>query len=63
VLRDYLPAVDANGVACMFEAVSGTFVYNGGSGAFTAGSDVTVSPFRYEYRKSGGAWALDRWVI
>ena len=40
VVRDFVPAKDASGVACMYDKVSGTFFYNAGSGNFTAGPDV-----------------------
>ena len=37
VLRYYIAAKDGNGVVCMYEAVSGTFYYNAGTGVFTGG--------------------------
>ena len=38
LIRDYIPAIDSNNVACMYEAVSGKLHYNDGTSKFTAGS-------------------------
>jgi hypothetical protein len=40
LVRDYAPCVDDAGVACLYEKVSGTFVYNAGTGAFVAGDFI-----------------------
>lgn len=37
---DGVPVKDPNGVACLFDYVSGSFVYNAGSGTFIAGGDL-----------------------
>ena len=37
LVRDYSPCLDNNGVACMYEAVNGAYVYNAGTGSFIAG--------------------------
>lgn len=37
---DGVPVKDPNGIACLFDYVSGSFVYNAGSGTFTAGPDL-----------------------
>lgn len=37
LVRDYLPCLDSNGVACLYDQVSGEYVYNAGTGTFTAG--------------------------
>ena len=63
VVRDYIPALDENGVACMFEAISGEFVYNDGTGDFLAGNEATPYPFWYEYRKQNDTWMLKGWSI
>ena len=34
---DLIPAIDTNGVVCMFDRVSGNFFYNKGTGTFIAG--------------------------
>lgn len=38
LLRDFIPVLDENNVACMYEQVEGKFYYNKGVGTFTAGS-------------------------
>jgi hypothetical protein len=40
LVRDYRPCYDPDGVACMYEEVSGTYSYNAGSGSFAAGGAV-----------------------
>ena len=40
LIRDYLPCKDKSGVACLYDKVSGEYVYNSGSGAFTAGPEL-----------------------
>lgn len=43
VKRDYLPCLDPDGVACLYDCVAGDFVYNCGSGLFvTNGAAVCV---------------------
>lgn len=42
LLRDFSPAMDDNDVVCLYDAVSETYFYNGGSGSFTAGPEVHV---------------------
>ena len=34
LVRDFVPALDSNNVACLFEKVSQTFFYNAGTGTF-----------------------------
>jgi hypothetical protein len=38
LVRDFIPAIDDNNVACLYERVEGKFYYNQGTGSFTAGS-------------------------
>lgn len=38
--RDFIPAVDQDNVACLYEQVEGKFYYNKGTGTFTAGSET-----------------------
>lgn len=38
LVRDFIPVLDLNGVACMYDKVSKTFFYNQGSGSFVAGN-------------------------
>ncbi len=35
LVKNYLPAIDSNGTACVYEALSGAYLYNAGSGNFT----------------------------
>ena len=42
LVRDFKPYYDSNGVACLFDAVSGTYYYNAGTGAFTASEEPTL---------------------
>lgn len=37
LVRDYAPALDPNGTPCMYDKVSKDYIYNAGSGSFTAG--------------------------
>ena len=41
LVRDFKPYYDSNGVACLFDAVSGTYYYNAGTGVFTASEEPT----------------------
>ena len=38
--RNYIPVIDSNGIACMYESILGNFYYNQGSGSFIAGPSV-----------------------
>ena len=40
LVRDYLPAIDENGVGFMFDKVTGTCFLNAGTGAFSAGDVI-----------------------
>lgn len=37
LVRDYLPCLDKDGVACLYDQVNEEYVYNAGSGEFIAG--------------------------
>lgn len=37
LVRDFIPVLDSNGVACMYDKISNTFFYNNGTGDFIAG--------------------------
>ena len=58
IVADYLPALDANDVPCMYEAVSGTYVYNSGTGTFAYGNQVTPREAYSVYQKISGAWVI-----
>ena len=40
--RDFVPCKDENGVACLYDLVSGAYFRNGGSGTFAAGAEVPL---------------------
>lgn len=60
VTHDFLPALDGNGVACMYESISGTYFYNAAaSGSFSYGN--TITPDEAEptiYTKVNGVWKV-----
>ena len=41
-VRDYVPCKDENGVACLYDLVSGAYFRNSGSGTFTAGAEIPL---------------------
>ena len=43
LVRDFIPALDADGVACMYDKVTGTYFYNAGEGSFIAGGRFVES--------------------
>lgn len=40
LVRDYAPALDPDGVPCLYDEVAGDYVYNAGTGSFTAGNEL-----------------------
>lgn len=56
LIRDFIPVLDANNVACLYDKVTKTFYYNQGTGTFTAGSvtgdQVTVSNMAHLVKKA-----------
>ena len=40
IIKDFIPVVDKNGVACLYDKVSGEFYYNKGTGNFTTGPRI-----------------------
>lgn len=59
VLADYIPCLDANGIPCMLENVSGVCAYNDGTGDFSYGSAAApeITPDMC-YVKKNGSWVL-----
>lgn len=56
LVRDYIPAVDENGVGYMFDKVTHTAYLNAGSGNFICGEDATKYKTRLGFvRQMGGA--------
>lgn len=58
VTHDYLPCLDGNGVACMWENVTQQYIYNSGTGDFSYGSTVTPEAFLVYFLKKNGAWEV-----
>lgn len=50
LVRDYIPVVDNNGVACLYDKVSGQMAYNSGSGELLTGEKIEEPP-RYKVTK------------
>ena len=40
LLRDYVPVLDENNIACLYDTVEGKFYYNQGTGVFIGGAEV-----------------------
>ena len=40
--RDFVPCKDENGVACLYDLVSGAYFRNGGSGTFAEGAEIPL---------------------
>lgn len=40
LVRDFVPAIDGSGKACLYDKVTQAFFYNGGSGTFAHGNNV-----------------------
>ena len=58
-IADFLPCIDTNGVACMWDNVAGEYVYNDGTGDFAYGN--TITPNELEpiiWVKENGAWRV-----
>jgi hypothetical protein len=60
--RDFKPALDENGVVCLYDKISKEYYYNAGTGDFVAG-DV-IKPIQYvEYIESSGTQYIDTGVL
>ena len=58
-IADYLPCLDPNGIACLWENIAGEYVYNAGAGDFAYGG--SVSPAELDpvlYIKRNGVWEV-----
>lgn len=56
IVGDYLAALDDQDVPCMYEAVSGEYVYNSGTGDFSSGISSIPSNSFSVFRKENGVW-------
>lgn len=63
LVRDFVPVIDANGTACMYDNVSGEYFYNAGTDNFIAGeevgTDVPQGCVGLEYIESTGTQYID----
>lgn len=58
-IADYLPCLDTNGVACMWDNIAQEYVYNGGTGSFEYGSAATPDELdSVLYVKENGTWRV-----
>lgn len=58
ITHDYLPCLDENSVACMWENVTQQYIYNSGTGVFSHGNTVNPDTFPVYFLKKNGAWIL-----
>ena len=57
LMRNFVPYVDANNIACMYDTKTNTAFYNAsGSGAFTAGRATETQVVLGTYIRVNGAW-------
>lgn len=58
-IADYLPCLDGNGVACMWDNIAQEYVYNDGTGDFAYGSAATPDELEpVLWVKENGAWRI-----
>lgn len=58
-IKDFLPCIDGNGVACMWDNIAQEYVYNSGTGDFLYGSAVTPDALDpVYYLKKNGSWEV-----
>lgn len=54
LIRDYIPVLDDEGTACLYDQVNSTYYYNAGTGSFTAGPEVFEGRQGRRAKGSGG---------
>lgn len=53
----YLPALDGSDVPCLYDCITGDYIYNSGTGTLTVGSAATIEKsITNAYAKVDGAW-------
>lgn len=53
----FLPALDNNDVPCLYDAITGTYIYSSGSGGFTVGNALNLGEEVFDsYVKTNGSW-------
>ena len=58
--RDFVPCKDENGVACLYDRVSGDYFRNSGSGTFTEGAEI---PLGFVISATSAASSMVYWVL
>lgn len=65
LVREMYPAIDNNGVACMYDYISGQFFYNQGTGEFTVSQEVIATASFHNFTPYQlslvGLPSLDEW--
>lgn len=61
LIHDFRPALDGDGIACLWDEVSKTFYHNAGTGEFKAGPLFTIQ--QLEYIESSGTQYIDTGFI
>ena len=53
----YLPVVDGNNVPCLYDCITGNYIYNSGTGTLTVGNAITAEEnIVNAYAKVSGSW-------
>lgn len=53
----YLPALDGSDVPCLYDCITGDYIYNSGTGTLTVGNAATIEKsITNSYAKVSGAW-------
>jgi len=60
LVRDYIPAIDTNGVVCLYDRVTQTYFYNQGTGSFTASLGKMIE---LDYIESTGTQYIDTEIV
>lgn len=60
LVHELLPALDDNNVACLYDSVTNTFLYNSGSGTFEAGDPITppLGSYTISFNAAGGSGTM-----
>lgn len=61
LVRDFVPAIDGSGKACLYDKVTQAFFYNGGSGTFAHGNNVDSDTYAITSTDIGYVKVLNEW--
>jgi hypothetical protein len=61
LVRDFIPVLDENDEACLYDQVSGTYFRNAGGGAFTAGAVIVTE--KYLIESGGNYYSIENDVL